>query len=191
MKFFTYDRTVGRVVLNKDEILLVKALEALLDTQRNKTLEDKKGIKKERAFKELTYIFLFFDWESPYFQYVEKDRHLESLKDSGMTSEEFNDPLFKEACRKYDEIQNASKIGRLLKASYLTIDKITHYLENIDLNERDDATGKPIFKTKDVIAEINSASKLYDSVKALEISFKKEIEPENALRGDISTGLYD
>jgi hypothetical protein len=88
-------------------------------------------------------------------------------------------------------LQNSSKIGKLLKASYLTIDKITNYLETLDLSERDPATGKPIFKTKDIIAEISSASKLYDAVKALEISFKKEVEPENALRGDVNPGLFD
>ncbi|MDA3856313.1 MAG: hypothetical protein PF569_08700 [Candidatus Woesearchaeota archaeon] len=59
------------------------------------------------------------------------------------------------------------------------------------MEERDEATGKPIFKTKDVIAEISSAGKLYDSVKTLEISFKKDLETDNPLRGDISAGLFD
>ena len=88
-------------------------------------------------------------------------------------------------------MQNSSKIGNLLKASYKTIDKITHYLDNINLEERDTLTGKPIFKTKDVIAEMSSASKLIDTIKVLEISFKKEIEPEGALRGDKEAGMFD
>ena len=82
-------------------------------------------------------------------------------------------------------------MGKLLKASYNTIDKITHYLETIDLGERDPVTGKPIYKTKDVIAEMSSASKLIDAIRVLEVSFKKEIEPEAALRGDTSAGLFD
>jgi len=88
-------------------------------------------------------------------------------------------------------MQNSSKIGNLLKASYNTIDKITHYLNTIDLNERDEATGKPIYKTKDVITEMASASKLIDAIKVLENSFRKEIEPEGALRGDTEAGLFD
>lgn len=191
MKIFLYDNVSSTVILNKEEILLVKEFAALVDPKRFKTAGKKIIKDKEHVFKEFTYMFLFFDWESPYFQYIEQDRHRDSFLDSGLTDAEFSDPLFRAACKKYDEIQNASKIGRLLKASYLTIDKITHYLETIDLNERDEVSGKPIFKTKDVIAEINSASKLYDSVKALELSFKKELEPENALRGDISAGLFD
>lgn len=191
MKFFLYDSVNEQVVLNDEGILLVREFNALLDLNRNKSKTDKTGKNRERAYKEFKYIYLFFDWGSPYFQYSEQDRHSESMLDSGLTEQEFNDILFRDACKKYDEMQNSSKIGKLLKASYSTIDKITHYLETIDLNERDPVTGKPIFKTKDVIAEIASASKLIDAVKTLEVSFKKEIEPEGQLRGDVTAGLFD
>jgi hypothetical protein len=187
MKFFIYDQSSGKLVLNKEEIFVLSEFKALINSPKRAKLKDK----MDKVFREFTYIYLFFDWESPYFQYLEQDRHRESLTDAGLTEKEFDDPLFRAACRKYDEIQNASKIGRLLKASYSTIDKITHYLENLNLEERDEATGKPIFKTKDVIAEISSAGKLYDSVKTLEISFKKDLETDNPLRGDISAGLFD
>lgn len=191
MKFFLYDNVNGEVTINDEGILLVREFNALLNLERNKSKTDKTGQKREKAFKELKFIYLFFDWGSPYFQYAETDRHNEALLDSGLTEQEYNDPVFKAACRKYDEIQNSSKIGNLLKASYFTIDKITEYLNTLDLAERDANTGKPIYKTKDVIAEIASASKLIEAIKTLEISFKKEIEPENQLRGDVSAGLFD
>lgn len=191
MKFFLYDNASEEVVLNDEGILLIREFAALMNPERNKCKEDKTGLKKLRAFKEFKYIYLFFDWNSPYFQYMEQDRNTEAFADSGLTKEEFEDELFREACRKYDAMQNSSKIGNLLKASYNTIDKITHYLNTIDLDERDEVTGKPIFKTKDVIAEMSSASKLIDAIKVLEVSFKKEIEPEGALRGDAAPGMFD
>ncbi len=191
MKFFLYDGVSENVVLNDESIILIREFRELLETNRNKCKEDKTGLKKLRAFKEFKYIYLYFDWNSPYFQYLEQDKHGEALNDSGLTPEEFEDETFKAACRKYDVMQNSSKIGNLLKASYNTIDKITHYLNTIDLNERDEATGKPIYKTKDVIAEMASASKLIDAIKVLENSFRKEIEPEGALRGDTEAGLFD
>lgn len=191
MKFFLYDDANAEVILNDEGILLTKEFKNLLDPERNKTKNDKTGKKKERAFKEFTYIYLFFDWESPYFEFTEQDRHNECLIDSELTQEEFNDPVFREACRKYDDIQNASKVGKLLKASYSTIDKITHYLETLNLNERDDVTGKPIYKTKDVIAEISSASKLIDAIQTLETSFKKNLADPGKLRGDTETGMFD
>ena len=191
MKFFIYDNVNNEVMLNEEEILLVKEFSSLMNIERNKTKTDKTGKKRELAFKELKFIYLFFDWGSPYFQYSEQDRHKEALSDSGLTSEEYNNPVFKEACKKYDELQNSSKIGKLLKASLNTVDKITNYLNNINLEERDPLTGKPIFKAKDILAEISSASKVIDAIKALEISFKKDLEPENALRGNVSQGLFD
>lgn len=191
MKFFLYDNVNGDIALNDEGILLIREFAALINPERNKCKEDKTGLKRLRAFKEFKYIYLFFDWNSPYFQYSEQDRNNESRADSGLAEQEFDDPLFREACRKYDAIQNSSKIGNLLKASYETVDKITHYLNTIDLNERDALTGKPIYKAKDVIAEIGSASKLIDAIKVLELSFKKEIEAEGALRGNAETGLFD
>ena len=38
---------------------------------------------------------------------------------------------------------------------------------------------------------MSSASKLIDAIKVLEVSFKKEIEPEGALRGDAAPGMFD
>lgn len=113
------------------------------------------------------------------------------MKDAGLTEEEMEEPVFKEACRKYDEIQNSSRIGKLLKSSYNTIDKITEYLDTLDLSERDEVSGKPIFKTKDVIAEISSASKLIEAIKTLEIQFKKEADLDTSLRGDKEPGMFD
>jgi len=191
MKFFIYDQANESVRLNEESILLTKEFEILITPLRNKSTSDKTGVKKIRAFKEFKYIYLYFDWGSPYFQYAEQDRHREAFLDSGLTKAEFEDVNFKNACNKYDELQNSSRIGKLLKASYNSIDKITHYLDTMDLNERDPVSGKPIFKTKDVIAEIASSSKLIDAVKTLELAFKKETETESSLRGDKEPGMFD
>lgn len=191
MKFFEYDDANGEVLLVDTSVYLIRELNALLDLDRNKCKEDKTGKKKLRAYKEVKFIYLFFDWDSPYFQFVEADRYNEAFMDSGLTKEEMEDPVFKEACRKYDELQNSSKIGQLLKASLATVDKITYYLETLDLTERDEVTGKPIYKTKDIIAELKGAKDLIDTIKTLEMSFKKNMEPEGRLRGDKEAGMFD
>jgi len=191
MKFFAYDHVKGTVGLKDESILLVKEFTLLITAKRNKSKTDKTGSKRELAFKEFKFIYLFFDWESPYFQFSESDRYSESLLDSGLTEEEFADEVFRTACKKYETIQNSSRIGNLLKASFDTVDKITYYLNTLDLMERDPATGKPVFKTKDVIAEITSASKLIEGIKTLELQFKKESESESLLRGDKEPGMFD
>lgn len=97
---FCYDNVNGNVSLEDTSILLIKEFEALIDDNRNKSSSDKTGKKRLRAFKEFKFIYLFFDWEGPYFQYTEQDKHAEAMKDSGLSDEEFDDPKFRMACQK-------------------------------------------------------------------------------------------
>jgi hypothetical protein len=109
---------------------------------------------KERAFKELTYIFLALDYKSIYSQYTEYERHEEALSDSGITEEMFNDPLFREACRKYRALQDSNKSIKLLNAARNAADQFVDYFETIiDLNERDQ-NGKPVFSAEKVMKEM-------------------------------------
>ena len=191
MNIFLYDNTTHKLVLNEPEILLVKEFGKLMDLGRNKTKTDKTGADRTRAFREFTYIYLFFDWESPFFNDPEQDRHTRALDNSGLTEEEFEDPLFRVACNKYDEIQNAHISIRLLRAAMKSVDTVIYYLENVDVNERSEVDGKPIFKTKDLITEIKGCKDLIVSLQELERQVKKEMEPDSGLRGGAEAGFFD
>lgn len=191
MRFFIYDNVNGDVTVEEASILVIKEFAKLLEIERNKTKEDKTGKKKLRAFKEFTYIYLFFDWESPYFQYPEQERHEEALKDSGLTEAEFNDLTFRCACQKYQEIQESSLDIKMLKAAMSAVDKQIFYLENVDLQERDPVTGKPIFKSKDLIAEIKGCKDLISTLRELQVQVKRGLEVENNLRGNAEVGMFD
>ncbi len=191
MKFFLFNNATNEIIVNEPEILLVKEFAALWDKDRNKTSKDKRGTKRTRAFRELTYIWLMCDWSSPYADYAEQERHQECLKDANMTEEEWNDPTFRAAARKYRELQESSRALKLIKSAQQVVDKITDYFDTLDVQERDEATGKPIFKVKDVMAELNSVSDVVEQLKTLEILYKKEQEQENGLMGNIETGAFD
>lgn len=191
MKFFQYDNVSGELSINDPSILLVREIDALMNPERNKTKSDKTGKLKTRAFREFKFIYLFFDWESPYFEYSEQDKHNECLLDSDLSEEEYNDPVFKEACRKYDEIQNSSLEIKLLRAAMFAVEKQIEYLQNVDLSERDPVSGKPIFKSKDLIAEIKGCKDLISSLRELEVQVKRGSDSESNLRGNIEAGLFD
>ena len=106
-----------------------------------------------------------------------------------MTNDEFNDPEFRAACRKFRDIQNQTRSIRLLKAAQETVDKFMDYFHNIDPEERDPATGKPIFKVKDIMAEISSLSKVQDELNTLEQMVKKEMAESSQLRGGYEDGF--
>lgn len=187
-KIFEFDNSRGVVELNVPEILLVKEFSALMGNERNKCSEDKTGELKLRAFREFTYIWLAIDWQSIYSDYSEQERHKEALKDSNLTEEEFNNPEFRAACRKYRDIQGSNRSIKMLKAAQNTVDNFIDYFNTIvDLNERDQS-GKPIFKTKDVISEISNLHKVHEELKTLEGQVKKEMAEKTSLRGGAISG---
>lgn len=185
-KIFVYDSANNRIELNTPEILLVKEFAALLEHNRNKCKEDPKGIYGLRAFREFTYIWLAISWDSVYSDYTEQERHQEALKDSNITEEEFNDSVFRAACRKYREIQESNKSIKLLHAAQAMVDKFIDYFETADPLERDEQTGKPIYKVKDIQAEMKNLVDVHETMIQLEEQVKKQIETRTSLRGNVA-----
>lgn len=191
MKFFDYNREKRKVEILDNRILLIKEFKALLDPKRNVTKTDKTGKNLELFDKELTYMYLYLDWESPYFKFPEDERQKQSFLDSGLTEQQLQDPIFREACRKYNELYNNMIELRMLKAAMLTIENIIYYLSTVDVNLTDPITGKPIYKTKDVIAEIKSAKDVINTVREMEDAVKKGLAEESGIRGDLELGFFD
>ena len=189
LHIFQYNNANGNVELEKGEILLIKEFAALMDNKRNICKEDHTGEKHLRAFREFKYIWLAIDWESFYRDYSEQDRHQESLKDANLTEEEFNDPIFREACRKYRNLQESHRSIKILQASQLMVDKFIDYFTNIDPEERDLQTGKPIWKVKDIQTELQNLPKVLDELKQVEQQVKKEMEEQSQLRGGAVEGF--
>ncbi len=190
LKLFSYDNTKKEAVINEADILLIKEFAALFLNERNITKQDPTGKNKTKAFREFTYIYCAIDWNSPYSKYSEQERHENALSDGRLTQEEFDDEIFRQACRKYKAIQEESIVGSLLKSYYNTISKMKIELDNMDLGERD-INGKPIWKAKDIMAEIASAGKMLDGIQLLEEKYKTESEKENSLRGGREGGKWD
>lgn len=190
-KLFVFNNAENEVEVNDGEFLLIREFAALWDKERNKCKKDPTGTLRLRAFRELKYIWLMLDFKSFYADYAEQERHQECLKDAELTEEEWADPVFRAACRKYKEIQNSSRSLKLIKSAQGIVDKITDYFDTIDLTERDEITGKPIYKTGDVMKEMQNVSKIVEELKTLEFMYKKEQEAESEVRGDAAIGFMD
>jgi len=190
IRLFDYDNNKKIVVINEPDILLIKEFQDIWTNDRNKCKEDKTGEKKLRAFRELTYIYLAIDWRSPYKEWSEKERHELALIDAKITQEEFDDEIFRSACRKYKALQETSKIGLLLQSQLSLIERMRIYYDTMDFDERD-SNGKPIFKMKDIQGEVAAMAKTIEGINALMELHKKEQEQENALRGDHEAGMFD
>lgn len=171
---FIYDNVQNKIELNVPELLLVKEFKALIDRDKTKY--------KNRAFREFTYIWLALSWRSIYSQYSEQERHEEAINDSELTEQEFNDPIFREACRKYKNLQDSNKSVKLLKAARSAADQFIDYFETIiDLNERDQ-NGKPVFSAEKVMKEMGMLNKVHEELIDLENRVKKELAEKSTLR---------
>ncbi len=188
IKVFQYNNDTGKVELSVPEITLVTEFKALMSDKRNICPEDKKGTKRLRAFKEFTYIWLAIDWQSVYSDYIESEKHELALKDSGLTQEEFDDPTFRAACRKYRDMQNETRSMKALKAAQGVIDKVVLYFNNIDLEERDEETNKPIWKVKDIQTELTNLEKVLESLKSLETIVRKDLAETSTIRAGAEEG---
>lgn len=186
--FFEYNNVNGEVTLNGPDLLLIREFAKLMEADRNKCKEDKTGEQHLRAFREFKYIYLAIHWQSPYADYDEQERHKEALKDAELTEQEWNNPEFREACRKFKSLQESNKSIKLLNAAKSMVDKLIDYFNETDPLERDDATGKPIFKVKDIQAEMQNLIKVHDTMVQLEDQVKKQIEQQSSIRGGFTDG---
>lgn len=191
LNIFTYDSSKNRLEINEAEVFLIKEFKDLWDLERNKCKEDPEGYKKLRGFKELTYIYLAIDWRAPGSKDTPANRHTMAMEASELTLEEYEDPIFKSACRKYRELQDSSSVlGALLESYTNAIHKIRTFIDHIDYTERTD-TGMPIFRIKDTLAEIQNLDKVLKAFEQVKARLKEEQEAENDLRGDQTEGLFD
>lgn len=181
MNVFNFNNLTKTLEINEPEILLVKEFADLLKRDKSKT--------KDRVTRELTYIYLAIDWKSPYNQYSEHDRHDEAIADSGLTENEFNDPVFREACRKYRRLQDSNKSIKLLEAAKRAADQFIDYFDTIvDLNERD-TNGKPIFTAEKVMKEMATLHKVHEELVTLEDQVKKELTEQSVTRAGVDEGF--
>ena len=190
-ELFVYNNADNKAEINED-CLLIKEFKALASTERNKCKEDPNGTQLLRMQRELTYVYLMLSWKSPYADYPEADRHKDVMEDAGLTEEEFNDPIFRAACRKYRELQESSIPVKLYNSAKNTIYNMIDYFNSVDPMERDVVTGKPIYKVKDIMAEIGNISDMLEQYKALELQVKKEMTGgQEEVLGDARSGTFD
>ena len=191
IKFFFFFYVKNKIIINEPEILLIKEFADLWTNERNKCVEDPSGDKKLRGFRELIYIYIAIDWGAPGSKDTPANRHKYAMEASGLTEEEYNDPIFRAACNKYRELQDASSVvGKLVETYTNNIHKMRIFVDNIDYTERTD-NGTPVFKIKDTLSEMQALDKALDALKALEEKYKAEKEEVSGLRGDAEEGLFD
>ena len=189
MNIWDYNQKTGRACLVTADLVLIDEFKKLLEPSRNKCKEDPSGLEHIRADREFTYIYLAIDWKSPYANYSNQEKHEAALKDAHITEEEWNNPEFRAACRKYVQIQDSNRYVRLLQAAQLVTDKIIDFFNNVDIEERDEQTGKYVNKVSDIQKSMKEAADQIETLKQIEALVKKEITEQSQIRGGAVEGF--
>ena len=188
MNIWDYNQKTGRAQLVTADLVLIEEFKKLLEPSRNKCDKDPSGLEHIRADREFTYIYLAIDWKSPYANYSNQEKHEAALKDAHISEEEWNNPEFRAACRKYVSIQDSNRYVRLLQAAQEVTDKIIDYFHNVDLQEQDEQ-GKYLVKVKDVQAAMKEAADQIETLKQIESLVKKEVMEQSQIRGGAVEGF--
>ena len=188
MNIWDYNQKTGRAQLVTADLVLIEEFKKLLEPSRNKCDKDPSGLEHIRADREFTYIYLAIDWKSPYANYSNQEKHEAALKDAHISEEEWNNPEFRAACRKYVSIQDSNRYVRLLQAAQEVTDKIIDYFHNVDLQEQDEQ-GKYLVKVADVQKAMKEAADQIETLKQIESLVKKEVMEQSQIRGGAVEGF--
>jgi hypothetical protein len=178
MKLF--DIVAGKVVMNPT-ILWIPEFRDLWERDKSKY--------KEKAVNEISYIVFLYDFRSPYLAYSANDREHRIIQDCFKDSKWQPDEQIQAATKKYIELQS-SPILRLLQASMDCCDKMTDYLNNVDLNLRD-SYGKPIYTIKEVRDTMKDIGDIVGSLESIKEKVEKEQMERGSVRGGTGIGAFE
>ena len=141
---------------------------------------DVTGRFKQKACRELSYVYHMVDHRSPYAQYDRETRSV-MLKKAIFEDEKWKpDSIILQALDTYEDLHDTAFI-RLLKASREAINKLEQFFRNVDVADPKEA--------KELLMAMANMAKVIDSLNRLEELAKKE-ETEKTTYGNVKTNKY-
>lgn len=169
----------NRIVTVAPEGLLIPEFKLLWDRDKAKD--------KATALRELSYVYFLVDYKSPYRSSLTPKQLAAVVAKDFMKDEEYSpDKEVVSAMVKYADLQRTPSM-LLLDASLKTVFNLIEYLENVDLQERDDKN-KPIYKPNDVTTALGKIGTIVDSINKVRSNVEREITQTASLRGQRRKG---
>ena len=157
-----------------------------------KILKRDKSRDKDRALKEMLFIYYYSDIKSDYLIIDSKFRIEEIKKDIGLPEDWRIDSVLQEAIDFYEE-RSLTVIGKLYKNALLAANDISEYLTKTKelLEERDDRN-KPVTTLTTIVGGISKIKVVMQDLKAAEKELIKEkVETEGRMKGQQAMGMFE
>ena len=174
---------VNNVVTFSPQALMIKPFKAIWDADES---ED-----KTQALLEMSYIYYMADDRSDFMHILDNDeREEEVAKFIGLPdSWSGNRKDLVRAIHYYEQLSETTST-RLLKSTRLVLQKISEFLDNINMNERDERTKKPIHDISKITSAVEKIPKLVKAINEIEKEVIKEKELK-AQSGNRTQSMFD
>lgn len=174
--------------LNKPWITLIPEFRRLLARDKGGP-GDGSGKYKKQAQREFTFIYLMYDFRSPYENWALDKREQQALADAGIErGRMMSDGDLWEAITKYKKLLDEASVSlKSYRKHRNAAEDLDNHIEFMDLNERT-ATGAKVYSIKEKQEAINGMPKVHDTLRKWEQSVKEELSGDMGLRGDAVKG---
>lgn len=143
---------------------------------------------KSKAINDISYVYYFSDFSSPYFQYPENDRD-SHIKEYVVGNTYKPDSKVKVAIEAYIEL-NTTPGMRLLQAAYISVTQTEKYLKNVDYTVMDD-NGRFLYDITKVSNMIINLPKLQEALNQAKDICLKEQSSTTKVRGGKDVSLFE
>jgi hypothetical protein len=173
---------VNNVVTFSPQALEIKAFKDIWIADADK--------EKQMATKELSYVYYMSDERSDYmFLLDEQERSEEIVKALDLPSGWVRSEYLLTAIHYYKHVSQTTST-MLLQSTRLVLQKISRFLDDIDVDERDQRTNKPIHDIGKITGSVEKIPKLIKALNDIEKEIVKEKEL-SAQSGNKIIGLFD
>lgn len=156
-----------------EELFLIKGFRDLYNNDKSDN--------KEQFFQMLSYVYYMADPRSS-LSYItnDKERMATVLEQEGIKKlDQKKANLLIEEYKRH--IITSSYL--LLQDTKLAVDKVREFLRSVNLDERDDKTGKPIYTINSITSAIKQCTELTKTLREQEVIISKEIDDSTSVRG--------
>lgn len=162
---------VNNVVTFSPQALLIAPFKEIWDADKTK--------EKLKATKELGFVYYMADARSDFMHILDRDERIREIKKFLEMPESFkgNTKRFVRAIHYYEQASETAST-RLLASTRGVLEKISHFFDTLDMDERDSRTNKPIHDVGKITSSVEKVPKLIRAMNDIE----KEIVKEKALK---------
>lgn len=180
MDFFLLDKESFTLSLNQQEILLIPEFKNIIQADKSKG--------KQHAFKLFTYLYLVYDWQSPFASYEEEEKINESFVVTGLEKEDVEIDLVKLAIDKYKDIQEHDLTIVMINSMKQSIHEYKKYFTNINFTEKIESGAKKgslLFSVNEYNNAMKNGDQIFETIQKLEDKLKaKKQEGKTNTRGN-------